>query len=106
MPKKLTPRQDQSYRLALSWLQEDVTKLVFDHELANFKDEYQSLFHEVYSRCTHHIDLATIGEQVTNNRSVYVMKCLLRLFSKIVNVWDCFTVFRTFVGLIGDAWLL
>ena len=62
MPKKQTPRQDQSYRLALSWLQEDVTKLVFDHELANFKDEYQSLFHEVYSRCTHHIDLATIGE--------------------------------------------
>ena len=66
MPNKQTPRQDEALRTALSYLQGDVTKLVFDHDETNFKDEHQSVFHEVYSRCTHHIDLLTIGEQGHN----------------------------------------
>ena len=66
MPKKQTPRLDEAFRTALSYLQEDVTKLVFDHDETNFKDEHQSVFHEVYSRCTHHIDLLTIGEPCHN----------------------------------------
>jgi len=43
-------------------IQELVTHLVFAQYQDVLKDDHQSVFHEVYTRCTHNISLPTIGD--------------------------------------------
>jgi len=59
MPRAKTSRPDNPFHSMVPTIEELVAELVFGQESRGVKDDHQSVFHEVYERCTHHISLPT-----------------------------------------------